>query len=382
MRIGVDVRCFAQGKNTGVEEYTKNILLNIFEYDKENKYILFFNAWKGNDVDFSWTKKYKNVLVKRYFIPNKLLNFCLWFFQYPKLDRLCDDVDIFFMPNSNFCAVNKKVKLYVTVHDLSFVHYKNSFSFKRKIWHFFVNPRLLIQKAYHIFAVSEATKEDVRITYGIKESKITVTKNGLSSIDKRINRNSIDVIKVKEKYKLPYQFILYFGTIEPRKNIINIIRAYDELRTRFEQLTHKLVIAGADGWREEIIDRAIEEAKFNKDIIVIKNIPEEEKGALYILSSVFLYPSFFEGFGFPPLEAMNYNVPIITSYTTSLPEIVGKNAIMIDPMRIDELVNSLYEVLSDKTLRDLLTKHSQQHIQNFNWQKTSILCVERFKTSV
>ncbi|MEA3323286.1 MAG: glycosyltransferase family 1 protein, partial [Patescibacteria group bacterium] len=326
MRIGVDVRCFAQGKNTGIEEYTKKILDAIFKQDCDNEYILFFNAWHKQNVDFSWALSHKNVSIKKYAIPNKLLNFSLWFLQYPKLDKLCGGVDVFFMPNSNFCAVSSKTKLFLTIHDLSFEHYKHSFSWKRRVWHFFVNPRLLVSGAYHIFAVSEATKSDLYVTYGIKKEKITVTRNGTTSVEGKYDRNSIELVKVKEKYKLPYQFVLYFGTIEPRKNIINIIKAYDLLRKSDENIKHKLVIAGARGWKGEDIHHAVHTAQFQNDIIMLIDVPEDEKELIYALSSVFIYPSFFEGFGFPPLEAMMNNVPVISSHTTSLPEIVGSNA--------------------------------------------------------
>ena len=96
MRIGVDVRCFAQGKNTGVEGYAKNILQTLFSIDAKNEYVLFFNAWHGCQVDFSWATQYKNVTLKQFTIPNKLLNFSLWFFHYPHLDKMCSDVDVFF----------------------------------------------------------------------------------------------------------------------------------------------------------------------------------------------------------------------------------------------------------------------------------------------
>ncbi len=378
MRIGVDVRCFAQGKNTGIEEYTKKVLGAIFKQDCDNEYILFFNAWHKQDVDFSWALSHKNVSMKKYSIPNKLLNLSLWFLQYPKLDKLCGGVDAFFMPNSNFYAISQKTKLFLTIHDLSFEHYKHSFSWKRRAWHFFVNPRLLAKRAYHIFAVSEATKSDLCITYGVKKEKITVTCNGATSVEGKYDRNSIELIKIKEKYRLPYQFILYFGTIEPRKNIINIIEAYDLLRKSDENVKHKLVIAGARGWKGENIYRAVHTAQFQKDIIMLIDVPEDEKELIYALSSVFVYPSFFEGFGFPPLEAMMNNVPVISSHTTSLPEIVGRNAIMIDPMRVDEIVHALRAVVADKQLQNILTKQLTQYLQKFQWDKSATSCISNF----
>ena len=367
MRIGIDVRCFAQGKNTGVEEYAQRALDAIFKIDHENEYVLFFNAWHGQKVDFSWATQYKNVKLKKFSIPNKLLNFSLWFLRYPKLDKLCGGVDVFFMPNNNFYALSNNVKLFLTIHDLSFEHYKKSFSFKRRMWHFFVNPRLLAQRADHIFVVSEATKTDLLETYGISSQKISVTPNGMTSVSGNYDRNNIDLIAVKKKYNLPYKFILYFGTIEPRKNIVNIIKAFDELLDRKNDIEYKLVIAGANGWKGEKIFKAIGNAKYSKKIMILTDIPEEEKEIFYTLSSIFVYPSFFEGFGFPPLEAIACGIPTITSYTTSLPEVVENKAIMINPMRPSEIAEALMTTITDKKVQTNLTKDFDEYIKKFQW---------------
>ena len=367
MRIGIDVRCFAQGKNTGVEEYAQRALDAIFKVDHDNEYVLFFNAWYGQRVDFTWATQYKNVRLKKFAIPNKLLNFSLWLLRYPKLDKLCGGVDIFFMPNNNFCALSDNVKLFLTIHDLSFEHYKNSFSFKRRMWHFFVNPRLLAQRASHIFAVSEATKTDLLETYGISSEKVEATPNGITSVSGKYDRNNMDLISVKKKYNLPYKFILYFGTIEPRKNIVSIIKAFDELYERKATIEHKLIIAGARGWKGEKIFKAVEDAKYSEKIVILTDIPEEEKEIFYTLASVFVYPSFFEGFGFPPLEAIACKIPTITSYTTSLPEVVENKAIMINPMQPSEITESLMRLITDKKLQKNLTKKPDEYIKKFQW---------------
>ncbi len=368
MRIGIDVRCFAQGKNTGVEEYTRNALIAILEMDHDNEYVLFFNAWHKQKIDFSWIVQYKNVIIKQFAIPNKLLNLSLWLLHYPKLDKLCGGVDLFFMPNNNFCALSDDVIFLLNVHDLSFEHYKNSLSFKRRLWHFFVNPRFLVKRAQHIFAVSKATKIDLCETYGVVDTKVSSILNGMTSVVGKYNRNNIDLVSLKEKYSLPYRFILYFGTIEPRKNIINIIKAFDDLHSRDKSINHKLVIAGACGWKGEKIFKAVSNAKYSKDIIVIEDIPENEKEMLYTLSSIFIYPSFFEGFGFPPLEAIACSVPTITSNTTSLPEVVKDKAIMVNPMRSDEIVEALMTIIVDKNFQEQLIQNSKDYALEFNWK--------------
>ncbi|MDD5083471.1 MAG: glycosyltransferase family 1 protein [Candidatus Moranbacteria bacterium] len=381
MKIGIDIRCLASGKRTGVEEYTMQLLENIFLRDRENTYILFLNLYKDTDVDLGFVEQYPNVFVKRFRIPNKLLNFCLWYFRFPKIDRLLGGVDMFFMPNMNFIAVSKGVKLFVTAHDLSFERYPEMFSWKRRFWHILVNFRYLCRRAHHIFAVSESTKTDVVILYDIPEKKVSTMLSGVSSKFMVMNRNSPELIAVKEKYKLPYKFILYLGTIEPRKNIVAIIRAYDQLQKTGDAELQKyaLVIAGVCGWKCDEIFREIERSPYREQIIVTDFVDDEDKPALYNLSSLFVYPSFFEGFGLPPAEAMRCGIPVIVSFTSSFPEVVGSAGIMIDPYQPDDLFHAMQEVLLSKDLHDALGKKGVERSKELNWQKTAQDIIRHFR---
>lgn len=357
------------------------LLENIFLRDRENTYILFLNLYKDTDVDLGFVEQYPNVFVKRFRIPNKLLNFCLWYFRFPKIDRLLGGVDMFFMPNMNFIAVSKGVKLFVTAHDLSFERYPEMFSWKRRFWHILVNFRYLCRRAHHIFAVSESTKTDVVILYDIPEKKVSTMLSGVSSKFMVMNRNSPELIAVKEKYKLPYKFILYLGTIEPRKNIVAIIRAYDQLQKTGDAELQKyaLVIAGVCGWKCDEIFREIERSPYREQIIVTDFVDDEDKPALYNLSSLFVYPSFFEGFGLPPAEAMRCGIPVIVSFTSSFPEVVGSAGIMIDPYQPDDLFHAMQEVLLSKDLHDALGKKGVERSKELNWQKTAQDIIRHFR---
>lgn len=372
MKIGVDVRCFARGKVTGVEGYTKNFLMAVFENDTQNEYHLFFNAWRGTAVDFSWLDAYPHVFLHAHRIPNKVLNAALWFLHYPKLDRLCGGVDVFFIPNANFCALSSDVPLILTVHDLSFEHFSRSFSFRMRVWHFFVNARLLIKNAAHILAISEATKADIIQTYGIDPAKISVAHNGRTVMSGVIDRNNIAVITVKERYNLSYHFILFFGTIEPRKNIGAIVCAYEIFRETYPDSPYKLVIAGARGWQMKDVYDAIVMMAHRDDIKIITDVSEEDKEALFTLASVLVYPSFFEGFGFPPLEALMCDTPVITSHVSSLPEVVGRYAIMIDPYRTEEIASALIDILHDRHLRTHFAQDDHAlHLRRFTWLRAA-----------
>ena len=377
MRIGIDVRCLAEGRRTGVEEYTLNFLDNLFSLDTRNEYVLFFNSFKNSKVDFSWLEKYPNVSLRKFRFPNKVLNFLLWYLNWPKLDKLIGGADIFFMPNIGFGSVSKGSKLIVTMHDLSFERYPETFSWKRRLWHMFINPKRICQQADRIIAVSESTKNDIVKTYGIDETRIRIIYSGISEKFCVLDRNNYGLIRTKEKYGLPYKFILYLGTIEPRKNIVGIVRAYGELQKWAEKnkqeeiLKYKLIIAGSRGWLSEKIFREISKSESKENIGVLNFVEEEDKEFVLNLAALFVYPSFFEGFGFPPLESMACGVPVVASNNSSLPEVVGNGGILIDPGKPDEIFQAMREILNNGELKGNLVSKGLAQSKKFSWKKAA-----------
>jgi len=373
MKIGIDIRCLSEGRRTGVEEYTINLLEKIFKEDRKNEYVLFLNAWKKSAPDLNWAKKYKNVAIKKFSIPNKILNFSLWYLGWPKIDKLLGGVDVFFMPNFGFAALSKKVKLILTVHDLSFEYYPETFSLKRVWWHMFINPKKLIKRADKIIAVSHSTKDDLASYYKVPPKKIEVIYNGASDEFGRIDRNNPRLLEVKEKYKLPFNFIFFLGTFEPRKNIIGLLRAYEALREeKNPQLDkYKLVIAGSDGWKSKKIKAEIAKSKYVRDILLVKFIDAEDKPFVYNLASIFVYPSFFEGFGLPPLEAMKCGVSVVASNNSSMAEIVGGGGMLIDAYKPTEIALAIKEFLINKKFAEMFEKSRIRQIQKFTWDKAA-----------
>ena len=377
MRIGIDVRCLAEGRRTGVEEYTLNLLENLFRIDTRNEYILFFNSFRKSRADFSGLIKFPNVKLKRFNFPNKILNFLFWYLDWPKIDRLVGGVDIFFLSNIIFGSYSQKTKLVATIHDLSFERYPETFSWKRRVWHIFINPKKICQKASKIIAVSDSTKNDLVEVYGIKSEKIERIYSGISEKFKLLDRNNENLIKIKEKYNLPYKFILYLGTIEPRKNIIGIVRAYNRLQefaqnSQNEELKkHKLVLAGQFGWLHEEIFDEIRQSKYKENIFHINYVADADKVYIYNLASIFVYPSFFEGFGFPPLEAMSCGVPVVSSNNSSLSEVIGQGGILIDPDKPEEIFEAMKAIIFSKDLQDKLREEGMRQRVNFNWNKTA-----------
>lgn len=373
MKIGIDIRCLSEGRRTGVEEYSINLLDKIFKEDVKNEYVLFLNSWKEPKSDLDRFKKYKNVKIKISRFPNKILNLALWYLNWPKLDKLIGGADVFFMPNINFVSLSDEVKLILTIHDLSFEYYPETFSWKRRLWHIFINPKKLIRRADKILAVSESTRNDLINFYKISKEKIKVVHNGIADNFGRVDRNNPKLLEIKEKYGLPFNFILFLGTFEPRKNISGIVAAYELLRDegRQELSKYKLVIAGSKGWKSKKIIENIKKSRYSKDIRLVNFIEDEDKIYVYNLAALFVYPSFFEGFGLPPLEAMKCAVPVIVSNNSSMVETVADAGLSVDAYRPDELMVAMREILSDRSLEEEFSKARISQIQKFTWDKSA-----------
>lgn len=373
MRIGIDARCLQGKVRSGVEEYARTLLEELFRQDAENSYLLFVNAWDSSGLDFSWVKKYPRVSIRVFHWPNKLLNFCFWYLGWPKMDRMLGGVDVFFLPNLNFVALSKKTRLIVTTHDLSFELFPETFSWKRRIWHFFVHFRSIVKRADRVIAISQSTADDLRAVYKTSEQKITVIPSGVRDIFRPVSHNDPLLLGIQEKYHLPYKFILSLGTIEPRKNLIALLRAFEVMHASGhpELMKYSLVIAGEEGWNSGKFFEYVKKSPVKEKIILTGFVADEDKPGLYSLASAFVYPSLYEGFGFPPLEAIACGVPVIVSHTSALPEVVGTSALLIDPYRPEEILQSLRQLLLSKELQLAFRNTGPVQASRFSWVRTA-----------
>lgn len=364
MKIGIDIRVLVRGVRTGVEEYTINLLSHLFLIEPEIQYKLFYNAYRKSKLGFDWSQL-ANVELKDFKIPNRLFFISARYFNWPKIDRLLGGADAYFNPHFFAAPVSLKCRKIMTVHDLSFEHFPEFFSWRKRLWQkFLMRIKKEAQGADKIIAVSQSTKNDLVNFYGIKEEKVEVIYSGVGEQFRPRQTSSPWSANIKRKYNLPDDFALYFGTIEPRKNIAGLIKAFEILR---EKHKIKLVIAGDKGWLYRDIFKTANESKYRNDIVFTGFIEEEDKPFLYGLAKVFVYPSFFEGFGFPPLEAMAGGIPTIVSNNSSLPEVVGDGALMIDPNNIDEMAWAMEIALTDSGLREHLIEKGTARAKKFSW---------------
>jgi len=378
MIIGIDIRMLARGTRSGVEEYIINLLSNMLKLDDNIQFKLFYNGYKKVNLEYDFLKL-PNVELKEFKIPNRLLDFSFQYFGYPKVDKLLGGVDVFFSPHIFSSAVSNSCKIVTTFHDLSFTNHKEFYSSGKNYWHFSMNPKKRARKSDRIIAVSNSTKEDLMKIYKIDDEKIKVVYSGINPVS-NIEPSEASISKIRNKYKLSENYILYLGTIEPRKNIIGIIRAFEELKKHNIEKNYKLVIAGSKGWLcKDVFEVAKNSAVIN-DIFFTGFVDDEDKSILYKLAEIFIYPSFYEGFGFPPLEAMQNGTPTITSNFSSLPEAVGDAAIMVNPYNIDELARAMENLLNDDYLKNNLIQKGFQQTKKFSWQKCAGETLEILKS--
>jgi len=362
MNIGVDIRPLMSKVRTGVGEYTYELLNAVFEIDKNNNYFLFYNSYNDvSDCIPKWQKD--NVKLISTHWPNKLFNGLSLCVEQPKLDKLLGrKIDLFYSPNLNFTAVSKKCKLVLTVHDISFTLFPNFFTLKQRLWHKVIRPKKQFLRANMIIVPSANTKRDLSDYYGVNPEKIKIIYPGLS-----LQKTENDISK---KYNLPQKYFLFLGTIEPRKNITGMIDAFEKCYSSLKNPC-SLVIAGAGGWKNKEVYQRAAASPIREKIKIIGYIQPEEKYSLYSKAEIFIYPSFYEGFGFPVLEAMSAGVPVITSNRSSLPEIGGQAVYYINPNNPLSIAEGMTRIANNENIGRFFKEKGLIQVEKFKWRNAA-----------
>ena len=361
MRIGINASKVFD-VHTGVGRYTSNLCRSILKTGSKKDYYFYTPGRMGNTI---MTDIEGTILGKpRTSIQNNTLRI-LWeqivLPIYSRKDRL----DLFHYTDHALSLLFRKGPIIITVHDIAYIRFPDLLNKSRQIYKKFI-LRESIKRASIIIADSYSTKRDIVEFFGINEKKIKVVHLGVESRFRPVS----NVEEYRLKNKLPSKMILNVGTLEPRKNVVTLMKAFRKLREKgFEG--YKLVIAGDKGWLYEEIFKEVDRSDLKHEILFLGVVRDEDLPMLYNCADIFVYPSLYEGFGLPPLEAMACGVPVITSNISSLPEVVGDAGIMVDPTDANFLSDAMCRVLKDKKLRLRMRNMGLERSKLFSWDNTA-----------
>lgn len=343
MKIGL-IADSIRAKSTGVGIFTKELAKNLQKVDKKNEYILI-------DYHKSKTDSSTFAIVKNYFPFFKTY---LWHNYLPfRLKK----INYNFILNTTGCPhfFPYQCKEIYFVYDLSWLVVQKTHPRLRVLIYKLLFGKT-IKNCYKIVVISQSTKLDLMRYYNVPENKIIIIYPSFS----RVN-----VDQQKPKIQIKKLYLLYLGTLEPRKNITLIIKALHQLKST-SWFPYQLIIAGKKGWGFKEIFDMVHRFGLEKEVVFTGYVTEAEKKYLYKHADLFIYPSLYEGFGIPPLEAMAYGCPVIASNTSSLPEVVGEAGLIIDPYSIKALTSAIMKVLDNKKLKKEMIKKGLKQIKKFN----------------
>ncbi len=365
---------------TGIGTYAKELALALLDVDRKNRYTLFFsrNPFSGRRSIYGNIRKNKNVRFKAINLPYRVLNF-LWngLGLFP-VENICGRCDIFHSLDMLSPFV-KNAKLLTTVHDLSWLVFgDNSKQFKTTLYN---EVSKSLNRSKTIVADSIFTKKELlKYFSSLKEDKIEVIHLGVSNVFHPMDSSSIQYGKNKYNWG---DFILYVGALgQSRKNLIRLVNAYSKLKKK-GHIREKLVLCGSISKRARGLLKTIERLDLRRDIIVYERwIPDEEMPLLYNMAKILIYPSLYEGFGLPILEAMACGTPVITSNTSSMPEVGGDACLYIDPYDTESIGKAVERLLCDNALRQRLSLLGLERIKKYGWHNAAQATIELYEKAL
>ncbi|EKD86692.1 MAG: group 1 glycosyl transferase [uncultured bacterium] len=338
----------------GSSAYCFELLINLNKLDKENEYLIYVPHKPTSDLPSeSENWKYKIIPNRKFWTITSLGPHFL-------LNR--KKLDVFFSP-THYLPPFGPGNSVISVLDVSYLYFPELFTKKDLIqlkeW-----TKFSVKKAKKILTISESSKSDMIKEYKVSANKVVVVYPG---INVQLNASSyLNMEDLKNKFGINSKYILFVGTLQPRKNIIKLIEAFSKLDKDLE-----LVIVGRKGWQYEEILSAPGKYGVKDKVRFLDSVTNEDLPSLYKSAEFFILPSLYEGFGLPVLEAMSYGCPVITSNVSSLPEAGGDGALYVDPEDANDIASKMKKLLEDDELREDLIKKGYNQVKKFSWEKSA-----------
>lgn len=354
MIIGFDGSKAFKLNKTGVENYSYQLLYHLSKIDHNNTYLVYLDP-RVNQISQNWPENFQF----------KTLNWPIMWTQLGLAwQTYLDSLDLLFITAHTLPLLkNPFLKSLITVHDLGAEYLGSLHQIKQRLY-LGLMTRIQLKFASKIIAVSQATKKDLELKVGIESKKIEVVYEGVN--DQAKSESKININKQFDIQKGKY--FLFVGTIQPRKNLERVIEAYIRVYgTRLDP--PKLVLAGEKGWLSESIYQKAHQSPLRDKILFLGRVDDEVLSSLYQKAISLVFPSLFEGFGLPILEAFKYDCPVITSNLSAMPEVAGNAALLVDPYSVDQIAQAMDRVTSDNQLRRSLISKGRQQFKKFSWEK-------------
>lgn len=365
MRVAIDYTA-AIRQGAGVGNYVRNLVEALLAQDHDNQYILLTS---GRPTRARPLPDAPNVRGRSIFIPDRYLNNLWYRWRFPLYANIfLGNVDIYHGPDFVLPPLNGKLHKAVTVHDLAFLEHPEYAVPALAAYLNKVVPEA-VAAADVIVAVSHETARTLTRHFKTPPEKIAVIPNGISPHFRRIT-DPVLLGATRHKFGLKHPLVLGVGTREPRKNHLGLIKAFHRAQSR-KPRPAMLAIAGGPGWLYEETERAVAELKLENRVRFLGRVSDLELITLYSMADVFAFPSFNEGFGVPPIEAMACGAPVITSNISSLPEVVGDAALLVDPHDTKAMAQAITRLLDDEQLREELRQKGYQQAQRYTWAESA-----------
>ena len=369
MHVAIDIRSLTGEYPTGVAGYTHALARALANLAPEVQFTLFAS---GSAAALARVPQIALANVKQVNLrtPNRLLSLRLTTPFGPMLeDLLPEPPDVWIFPK--FDVIATRLPYLLTVHDLAFDLFPQFITRKERSYQRFINIQRITAEASKILAVSQNTANDLQLRWQIPADKIAVTPLGVDH-SLFVPREQASDRSFRAMYDLNRPYFLTMATQEPRKNQESILEAY-ELYRKAGGSAYPLVIAGTDGWKMRPFQKLLRRHAYRDDIWLIGYVPEKHKPALLRGAMAFLFPSFYEGFGLPPLEALACGVPVVASVLGSLPEVLGDNALFVDPFNVNDLAQAMRVVATEQTNPTFEQRRLRGYAQaqQFTWERTA-----------
>lgn len=374
MHIVVNTRLLIKNKLEGIGWFTYQTLKLITQTHQQVKFTFLFD--RPFDEEFIFSSNVTGVVIGPKARHPFLYYYWLQFKVKPYLEKIKPDL---FLSPDGFLCLNTSIKQLPVIHDINFFHYPKHVKFLTEKYYNYFFPKFAKQ-ATQIATVSQYSKTDISEVYGIDANKIWVVYNGINNFFKPLSLDEKNKVRQKFSKSLPY--FVYVGAISPRKNISNLLKAFDVFKKNNPTLNHNLVIAGAIAWGNKEVQNTLNNLEFKNKIIFTGRLSNNDLADVLASAEALVYIPLFEGFGIPLIEAMACEVPIICSNVTSLPEIAGNAAALVNPLNTNEIAEAMGKIVLNTNFKQNLITNGINQKLNFSWEKSAKLLWESIEKTL